>query len=166
MTYRKAMHVRTWLSGTEYDLLASNTALHWDLFAFTDMADCPWFVMEAREGGQRRVAGSVYRYDKATGTLEERTMTPTLEPLMWTRDTHGLFRRVHRALLAACIMLPGYNRKSVHCHYVPVPDCDPWPRGTVNTWRYEMKDGGAGRQRSRQFGAAWGSERPPLPDLL
>lgn len=165
MTYRKRMDVRTWLDGREYDLLSSSTVLHYDLFAYKDIAGHLWFAIEVRAGGVGKLAQSLFRFDPATGQLETRHATPALEPVTWGRATNHVFRRVHGALLALCGAVPGYNRRSVHCHYVPVPDCDPWPRGTVNTFHYGGRVGGTGQgkpQRVRR--QPRDCTNPPHPD--
>lgn len=163
MTYRKKMDTRTWLNDREYDLLALPGVLHWDLFAYTDLSGAYWFSVEARQSGQRLIARSLFRLDPATGQLEARTMAPQLTPVVWDRRTHDVFRRVHRALLLICEALPGYSRVSKHCHYVPVPDCDPWPRGVVNTYKYTTRPDDPRKLPRSQRAPVVGA---PLPDLL
>ena len=153
MTYRTALSTRFWLGDREYDLLTSDTILHYDLFAYVDSTGAHWFLIEARQGGKVLVATELYRLDESDGRLEARHAVPQWLPVVWNKATHKVFRWVHRALLSRCVMLPGYNRKSVHCHYVYVPDCDPWPRGTVNSFSYGGVKGGIAQgkpQRTRR----------------
>lgn len=163
MTYRAALPTRTWLDNTAYDLLVSPTVLHYDLFAYADIAGAMWFSIEARAGGVKLLARTLIHLCAARDRLEERTMAPQLRPVKWSRANAHVFRRVHRTLLAQCAALPGYNRLSVHCHYVPVLDCDPWPRGTVNTFHYGGRVGGIGQGKPRRIQR---TPRDVLPDLL
>lgn len=160
MTSRKALDVRTWLDNTQYDLMARDVVLHYDLFAYVDQLGEYWFAVEARAGGMGKLAQSLYRL--RGGALEPVTATPALTPVQWGRANHATFKAVHRALLGVRQALPGYTAITTHCHYVRPLDCDPWPRGTVNTYQYggRVGPGEAKRQRVRK------ADRAALPDLL
>jgi hypothetical protein len=87
-------------------------------------------------------------------------------PVLWNRETNHIFRLVHRALLARCVMLPGFNAISTHCHYVRVIDADPWPaRRDWNHWRADVH-GRRGRPRKIREHVAPGDEAARLPDWL
>lgn len=167
MTYRKALDVRTWLDNTEYDLLSRPEVLHYDLFAYRDIAGGYWFAVEVRAGGIGKLAQSLFRWNGVA--LEPVTATPALEPVTWG-DAQHVLRRVHGALLACCAALPGYKVISRHCHYLRALDCDPWPRGTVNTFSYAGRVGGkpgAARERTRRARQAVpGDVGGVLPDVL
>jgi|SRR6478609_1379605 len=166
MVHRIPFEARPWIDGATYDRLARPSTLHYDLYALSD-GFAYYFRVEARQGGHALQGRSVYAYDAATETLTEVREPEGATQVAWTRRNRHVFQAVHKRLLGVCRMLSGYVRVSVLCHYVNVPDQNPWPRNMVNTYRYTIKPDDP-RFGPRKGDAKRGG-RPKvsrLPDLL
>ena len=142
---------RPWLDvcGVWGDRVRSDTVLHADLYAWHEQT----FGVVLSAGGSRALYADTWR-------IERDQLTPcTLDGVdvrfvtHWTRDNHDLFRRVHPALLNRArdafnkLSGFGFNKLSLHCHYIAVTDGTPWPRGWLNEYRLK------GFARSRASGA-------------
>lgn len=176
MAHRKTLPLRPWIKNTAYDLLSSNNVLHYDIKAYVDIRGGYWFRILASQGGTRKQGDSVYEYNHAFGLLYERDpfefSKMTLAEVKWTKPRNGAFRQMHKFLLGMCIALPGYNRASVLCHYVNVPDQDPWPRTMQNGYKYTVRPDDPRRRKGKRVSRAmhgaleYARATGKLPDLL
>jgi len=165
---RPALPLRPWLRNTSWDILARDTVLHVDLFAYAG-ADT-LFAIRYAFGGQNVVACDWVRHNGEY--LAECNAPDALPPVLyWARDTNGIFAPAHRALVNraqhnASTLLHSLGTSaplSVHCHYVRVTDATPWPRGFVNHYR---EPGKAGQTRAPRKPRTLPAPLPVLPDWL
>lgn len=133
---RKPFVRRNWhMTSGYYDRLAPLRMIHADIDAWRTSDARLWFRVELRAGGKRLVAGAVYL--ATTGGLEPWAYLPEgAEPLQWSRANNVIFGPAHAGLVRAIYELAATRGQpvSIHCHYVPTPDRDAWPRGWTNDW--------------------------------
>jgi hypothetical protein len=139
----KPLTLRPWLSPSMYNLLARETVLHLDLYAYRDALGSPWFRVIATQGGTRHLGQTWYAMSQ-TGLIDANHLmpadvlrgerSPLMHPLSWSRADGVLFSAVHPLLLAECARVDGYSAKTIHCHYVPVHDRPALNADVVNTY--------------------------------
>lgn len=133
---------RPWIgvSTTVYALYSLESTIHADLYAY-EYQLFSWFMVEYSYGGKQApmaVDWFMYapEYDVMLEGLPVGVRLEHMRALRWTRDNAATFNRVHRALVtrarANALAVPDALNVTAHCHYIRVPDHDPWPRGFVN----------------------------------
>lgn len=167
MGYRTKLINRPWLTGARYDKATGRDTVHFDLFAYTDVLGDVYFEVQTTQSGKHPLAWDGFKYEPMFGLMTRVPINAFPEqvgPLVWRRDNHAMFRRVHPRLLMLTRTLPfGCTARSILAHYVARPDADPWPRSTVNTWRPAIY--GAGKRPGRPRKAR-PEPAPALPDVL
>jgi len=142
MSTKSRIVMRPWLTKKYYDLLFRSTVLHIDIVAYrSDNFKGAFFEVTARQAGETVLARDVYTLDGQAGLVLCPHAVELTQRIIWTRTTHPIFRVVHKALVRlAAVPVPGFVIVP-HFHYIGVPDCDPWPRGMANGFRYSRKAG-------------------------
>jgi len=135
---------RPWLGRTEMELLCRDTVIHADIHAYSYADSELWFCITYSRGGTALIAKEYALYTPETLLYgpPDPERAALLRACYWTRASAQAFNASHRALVTRALAegesVDGGNVVSLHCHYIKVPDANPFPRDMVNSYRVAM----------------------------
>jgi hypothetical protein len=159
----KLLPRRPWVRGQLLAILKRDTVLHVDAYvrALKYAEHMNVLKVVYSEGGRKDVARDLYAIDPEGGTLMPLWKAGLGARVTWSSVNAPWMRRVHASVHALADNARyghKWSRISLHCHYVPAPDTDPF-KGVRNGYTGPSK-------RARETWTEEVETVQKLPDLL